>query len=133
MTVVLGYVPTPAGRAALAAAIEEARLRDTSLVVLNTSRADRLVDPRYAGETDLGELAQELAASGVPHEVRQHLSGQLAGDELVDLAAELNATLLVIALRRRTPVGKLLLGSAAQTVLLDAACPVLAVKEPPSS
>ena len=50
MTVVLGYVPTDAGRAALAAAIGEARLRHTSLVVLNTSRGDRLVDPRYATE-----------------------------------------------------------------------------------
>ena len=48
-------------------------------------------------------------------------------DELLDLAGELDAELIVIGLRRRSAVGKLLLGSAAQNVLLNATVPVLAV------
>lgn len=128
MTIVLGYVPTKEGRAALAAAVEEAELRATRLVVLNTTRADRLVDPRYAHDDAMSELGEVLAASGVDHELRHHTSEHLAGDELVALARELNATMVVIGMRHRSPVGKLLLGSAAQAVLLDAPCPVLAVK-----
>lgn len=128
MTVVLGYIPTPPGEAALAAALEEARLRGERLVVLNTTRGDRLSDPRYAHDADMARLQEALASSGVEHEVRHGTSDGLAGDDLVTLAVELEATMIVIGLRPRSPVGKLVLGSAAHAVLHDAPCPVLAVK-----
>ncbi len=130
MTIVLGYVPTKEGRAALAAAVEEAQLRRSRLVVLNTTRADRLVDTRYAHDSDMAELTAVLEATGVEHEVRHFTSDRLAGDDIVAVATELSATMVVIGMRHRTPVGKLVLGSAAQSVLLDAPCPVLAVKAP---
>jgi nucleotide-binding universal stress UspA family protein len=49
-------------------------------------------------------------------------------EDLINVAEEVNADLIVIGLRRRSPVGKLILGSNAQRILLDAPCPVLAVK-----
>ncbi|WP_166852345.1 universal stress protein [Isoptericola sp. BMS4] len=54
-------------------------------------------------------------------------TGDLAED-LVRAAHEASAALIVIGLRRRSPVGKLILGSGAQRILLEAPCPVLAVK-----
>ena len=50
------------------------------------------------------------------------------GDQILDVAQQTNAELIVIGLRRRTPVGKLIMGSQAQMILLEADCPVLAVK-----
>jgi nucleotide-binding universal stress UspA family protein len=49
-------------------------------------------------------------------------------EDLLKVAEEVSAELIIIGLRRRSPVGKLILGSNAQRILLDAPCPVLAVK-----
>ena len=62
------------------------------------------------------------------YEIDQQVGGHDASEELVDIADRLRASLIVIGLRRRTPTGKLLTGSQAQRILLDANCPVLAVK-----
>jgi nucleotide-binding universal stress UspA family protein len=121
-TVVTGYVPKPEGEAALLAGIEEARRRDARLVVVH-AMTEQGAEPAY-----LAEVRGLLADSGVDHELRVLESGYDASDRLVELAAEVAAGLIVIGLRRRSPVGKLILGSNAQRVLLDAPCPVLTVK-----
>ena len=130
MTVVVGYLPNELGEAALAAAIDEARRRGCDLVVVNTTRADRLVDPRYAQDAQAEALASRLEASGVPYAVRRFTSTELAADDVLTVAKEVGAELIVIGLRHRSPVGKLLMGSTAQSILLDADCSVLAVKLP---
>ncbi|SOD99338.1 universal stress protein [Blastococcus haudaquaticus] len=128
MTIVVGYVPTPEGEAALSAAIGESRLRDEPLHVVNTSRGDSLVDSRYASGDALAAVRARLEESGVVHEIDQHVGSHDASDELVDIADRVRASLIVIGLRRRSPTGKLITGSQAQRILLDAHCPVLAVK-----
>jgi len=132
MTVVVGYVPNELGEATLAAAIEEAQRRGTDLVAVNTTRADRLVDPRYTQDAQAEALHSRLEESGVPHAVRRFTSTDLAADDVLKVADEVGADLVVIGLRHRTAVGKLILGSTAQTILLEATCPVLAVKQPRS-
>lgn len=128
MTIVVGYVPTPEGEAALAAAITEAQRREEPLHIVNTARGDSLSDPRYATEDTLDEVRARLDQSGVRYEIRQLVRGNEASEELVEEADRLKASLIVIGLRRRTPTGKLITGSQAQRILLDANCPVLAVK-----
>jgi nucleotide-binding universal stress UspA family protein len=130
MTVVVGYVEKPEGRAALSRAAEEARLRGQRLIVIHSSRGGHAFDADEAvtSERHLEEVRKQLEQDGVDHEVRQLVRGQDPAEDLIDVAEEVGAELIVIGLRRRTPVGKLIMGSNAQRVLLDAPCPVLAVK-----
>jgi nucleotide-binding universal stress UspA family protein len=128
--VVVGYVPTPRGEAALAHGIDEARRRGARLVVVNSSVGDALVDEEYVQGEARRRLQDELTVSGVPAELRQPVGRDVA-EEIAATAADTGAELVVIGLRRRSPVGKLLTGSAAQRVLLEVDCPVLAVKGPP--
>ncbi len=129
MSIVVGYVPTREGRAALRKAAAEAQLRQATLVVVKSQRRGRDFDAEEARQFEelLGEVQEGLAAHGVEHEVRSPGGGD-PSEDLIEIAEETGAELIVIGLRRRTPVGKLILGSNAQRILLDAPCPVLAVK-----
>ena len=69
-----------------------------------------------------------MVQAGVRVEVRHLVRGREPAEDLIEVAESSHAELIVIGLRRRTPVGKLILGSNAQRILLDATCPVLAVK-----
>ncbi len=128
MIIVVGYIPTPEGRAALDAAVAEGRRHGATLLVLNASRGDAPVDQRFSSDEDWDAVHQTLVDSGVTFEVLQTLEAHGAADQVLHVAAERKADLIVIGLRRRTPVGKLILGSAAQRILLEAECPVFAVK-----
>jgi nucleotide-binding universal stress UspA family protein len=134
VAVVVGYVPTREGRAALRRAAEESLLRHSKLIVINSSRGGKDFDAEEAVrfESELRTIEGRLDAAGVNHEVRQLVRGNDPSEDLIAVAEEVGAEFIVIGLRRRTPVGKLILGSNAQRILLDASCPVLAVKAAPA-
>lgn len=130
VAVVVGYVATREGRAALRRAADECELRKTRLIVINSQRGGKDFDPEEAAkfEAELERVDRQLKAVGLEHEVRQLVKGNEPAEDLIEVAEAENAEFIVIGLRRRTPVGKLILGSNAQRILLDATCPVLAVK-----
>lgn len=130
MTIVVGFVPTPEGRAALERGLKEAQLRGLRLEVVDSHRGGGSYDVAEARriETELEDFASRLREEGVEHNIRSFVRGNDPTEDLVAVAEETGAEMIVIGLRRRSPVGKLILGSTAQEVLLGAECPVLAVK-----
>jgi nucleotide-binding universal stress UspA family protein len=128
-TVVVGFIRTREGEAAVHAAVEESRRRSGRLVVVHSTRgADQDVDSVIADREAVEQLEQRLRSQGVDVTVHNFARGKDPAEDLIDVAETEEAALIVIGLRRRTPVGKLLMGSNAQQILLTAECPVLAVK-----
>lgn len=142
MTILAAYVPTAEGRSVLDRAVAEALLRDDNLIVARHVRAEapstmvpavdeeqrRSHQPVDKLRDDLDAVEQELRARNVRVETVMLTEGKDAADELLQLADERDVDLIVIGVRRRSPVGKAFLGSDAQDILLKANCPVVAVK-----
>ena len=127
MSVVVGYIPNEYGEAALDEAFAEAQRRGTGVIVVNTTKGDSLVDKKYVGEQGRTELEQRLSAAPVDVELRQTIVADTA-DEILDVVRDVAAEALVIGIRHRSQVGKMLMGSVATRLLMEAPCPVVAVK-----
>jgi nucleotide-binding universal stress UspA family protein len=126
MTILVAYVARPEGQAALDKGIEIATRRNERLVVVNAGPGgnDESIIDGYEGE----RVAERLSKLPIQAEFKHFVRGKSTIEEIMDLIDELQVSLLVIGLRKRSPVGKLLLGSTAQEILLTVPCPVLAVK-----
>ena len=83
--IVVAWTPDEFGDAALQRALQEAQLRDASLVVVNGTRGEAFVDENFATKDQLGTLTDVLAASGVDHVVRQSV-GNDVGDQVLQAA-----------------------------------------------
>jgi nucleotide-binding universal stress UspA family protein len=128
--IVVGYLRSPEGRAALRRAIEETRLRDGELLVVHSMRGGERDDDdevrRYQEEFE--QLEERLRSEQITSSLVEYTRGQDPAGDLLQVVVDEGAELLVIGVRRRSPVGKLVLGSNAQQILLRADCAVLAVK-----
>lgn len=137
MTIVAGWAPGPEGEAALDTAAAEASRTGQQLVVAvhasvggEERRREDLVDNDGAPTARGRELLERLKGQGVTARLEADTSPADPASHLLDLALVHDASLIVIGIRRRSAVGKLVLGSVSQDVLLHANCPVLAVKPP---
>ena len=112
MSIVVAVTDSAEGAQALSVAVAEAKLLGTDLVVVN-----------------LGLRSLDTSAHGDLTVVnRSGRADQDQAEVVLGAISERHASRLVIGLKRRTPVGKALLGSLSQQLLLRSPVPVLAVK-----
>lgn len=128
MTIVIGFVDTPQGRMALQHGLREAEIHGAGVVVVNAALGEASLERGVSDLDELTALIESLRPAGVEiMDVVQPLGPSIA-DSILEETDRFNASQIVIGLRKRSPVGKLFMGSTAQQVLLQARCPVTAVK-----
>ncbi|GAA1489589.1 universal stress protein [Brachybacterium sacelli] len=128
MTIVVGYSPSGQGAAALRAAVRSARRTGEDVVIASYQFGDGEDERGASSEEELRTALAGADAEGVEVSVRTR-DGVDIGEFLLAVVDEVAASLLVIGLRRKSPIGKLNLGASARRVVLGAPCPVLAVKD----
>ena len=129
-SIVVGFIDTPEGHAALETAMSEARLRDAKLVVLHSMvGGTREKDDEYLASAEAIEAVHEqLSSSGIEHSTHEYIRGNTPAKDIIDAVAQHDAGLIVIGIRKRSATGKVLFGSNALDILHDAPVPVLCVK-----
>ena len=132
MTIAVAHQVSATSRLALVEAVKEANYRGTDLAVLHV--VDSIdADNKEAYRLGVADEIEKIVGAGPPAlswQLHLETAGGDLGDALLRLVNAVGADLLVIGARRRSPVGKALLGSVAQTVILEANLPVLVVKAP---
>ncbi|MBM6545100.1 universal stress protein [Janibacter sp. YIM B02568] len=128
MSILIGYVPAPEGEAALEAGLAEAAALGQPVVIVNSPRKGSIIDPEMADAATRERLLVAAEERGVEASIDQGQHGADLVQTFEELVEKHAATRVVIGLRRRSAVGKLVLGSDAQRLLLGLDVPILAVK-----
>jgi nucleotide-binding universal stress UspA family protein len=130
MTVAVAHKVGATGRLALEHGVREARLRGTDLAVIHV--VDSIDADRREGYR-LGISDEIERAVGAQPDLTWDLHLETAVSDpaaaILQLVQKLKPEVLVIGARKRSPVGKALLGSVAQDLILEATAPVLVVKD----
>lgn len=126
MKILLAYVPSATSEAAFDFAVAEARQKDAELIVLASQRAP---DPRKEkGVKDHRPLTERLENAGIRYALRTVPRRSDPADDILATLQEEKVDLAVLGIRKRTPIGKMVLGSTSQRVIMEARCPVVCVK-----
>ena len=130
MNILVGYDGSKVAGDALKVAREQAKAFNAKVFIVTSMVGGPEVTRE---EFERAEKDLEFAKSGfkkeeIPCDARLSVRGMEAGEDLIQFAEENNADLIVVGVRRRSRVQKLVFGSNAQYVILEAPCPVLTVK-----
>jgi nucleotide-binding universal stress UspA family protein len=134
MTVAIAHQASSSSKTiALHEAGRQAQFRGTDLAVIHVVESlDLDVEAAYRSGLD-SEIKAALADAGAPEvswDLHLATTQEDVAETILEATKKVGADLLVIGARRRSPLGKFVLGSVTQTLILDADVPILVVKSP---
>jgi len=128
--ILVGIDGSNTSQAALQVAIKSASAYNADLLVV-TSKATGTTgesDEIRNAEKGLEEAEAQVLKAGVACSTHLLIRGKTVGEDIVEFAESNDIDLIVMGVKRRSRVGKILMGSNAQYVIIKAGCPVLTVK-----
>ena len=128
MKILVGYDGSDVAKRALNLAQEHARKFHAKIYVLHSVVTDLPRKQYEKDKKDLEEVGKFLEKAGFDCEVQLSIQNMTAGEHLVHFAESHKVDELILGIRLKSKVGKFLLGSTAQYVILQAPCPVVSVK-----
>ncbi len=130
MNIMVCFDETEAAKAAINVTESRAKMLDAKVFVVMsmTGGPDIPKEEFEKREADLAEVRRRFRRQDIPCESTLLVRRLEPGQDLVEFANTNAIDEIVIGIKRRSKVGKLLFGSTAQYVILEAKCPVLTVK-----
>jgi nucleotide-binding universal stress UspA family protein len=132
MSVVVAHQRSATSRLILQEAAKEASRRQTSLSVIHVAEGvdiDLIEEQEVSLRAEIADVLGEAKVTDVEWTLTV-ATGVDVADTVCDVVAGTDVELLVIGARHRSPVGKLIMGSVTQSIILRAEVPVLVVKAP---
>jgi nucleotide-binding universal stress UspA family protein len=131
MNILVGYDGSTAAREALELAKKHAKVWGAKIDVVNCMARNRELDYEDIQMVEHKlerEVHDQFNSDDMPYETHLVISGLQSGEDLVRFAEQNKIDEIVIGVRRRSKAGKLVFGSTAQYVILNAPCPVISIK-----
>ena len=130
MKILVGYDRSKASENALNHALQHGQAFNADVHVMTSlvQGAALKKEDIDKAENQLEKIRKPLKAAGVKCEIHTSVSYQSPGEDMVRYAKENDIDQIIVGVRRRSKVGKLVTGSTAQYVILNASCPVLSVR-----
>lgn len=126
----VGYDGSNSGKEALNEAVKTARAFKGSIYIIRSLKggSEENLEKIENAERDLAYAESFCKKHEIACETHLLIRGLGPGEDLIQFADENNIDKIVIGVRRRSSVGKLIFGSNAQYVIMEAQCPVITVK-----
>ncbi len=130
MKIMVCYDGTNSAKEALNLALKHAEAFGATVDIVTSMRAgtENQMDEIAEAERSLEWAKSVFEAGRIPCETHLLIRGLPAGEDLVHFAEDNGVSEIFIGVKKRSKVGKMLMGSTAQTVILNAPCPVMTVK-----
>ena len=129
MKILVGYDRSNVAKEALELAKKHAKVFDAKVFILTSlAQSNELqIEDIQRAEHEMEYMITSLKKDDISCETQAIVSLLSPGDDLVQFAKDNEIDEIVIGVRRRSKVGKLIFGSTAQFVILNAPCPVVSV------